>query len=224
LALGGASWSRLGSDGKWAEYLPQTTPFAPSNAGVTVDWSPHMAKHFGKPVKATTLTAGDITSRGEWIISQSGLEGGGVYNLTPALRDGQHLTLDLLPDWTEAKVAAALARPRGKSTLSNHLRKVLQLDPIRLALLHEWSGSQQIDSAATVKSLTVPVAGLRPLDEAISTVGGVAWDSLDETLMLKQRAGVFCAGEMLDWDAPTGGFLINGCLATGRFALWLRHE
>ena len=218
LALGGASWSRLGSDGKWVEQLPNVTPFAPSNSGVAVDWSPFMAKHFGKPVKATTLRAGDLSSRGEWIISQHGMEGGGVYNLTPALRDGHALTLDLLPDWTEAKIRAALDKPRGKSTLTNHLRKVLRLDPVRLALLHECLNPLPHDLAAAIKDITVPITGLRPMDEAISTVGGVAWDALDDNLMLTSRPGVFCAGEMLDWDAPTGGFLINACFATGRFA------
>ena len=218
LALGGASWSRLGSDGEWAKHFPDITPFAPSNAGVTIDWSPFMAKHFGKPMKAVTLQAGPITSRGEWIISQHGMEGGGVYNLTPALREGHALTIDLLPDWSEAKIRTALERPRGKASFSNHLRKVLRLDPARLALLYECLNPLPKDLAAAIKQIKLPVTGLRPIDEAISTVGGVAWSSLDDSLMLTQRPGVFCAGEMLDWDAPTGGFLINGCLATGLFA------
>jgi len=218
LALGGASWSRLGSDGAWSAYLDDTVPFAASNAGVAVQWSPHMEKHFGTPVKAAALCAGSLHSRGEWIISRHGIEGGGVYDLTPALRDGHGLKIDLLADWPEAKIRTALQKPRGKTSVSNHLRKVLRLDPARLALLRECLTSFPDDLAPAIKALSLPITGLRPLDEAISTVGGVAWDSLSDGLMLTSRPGVFCAGEMLNWDAPTGGYLINGCLATGRLA------
>lgn len=218
LALGGASWSRLGSDGAWAEYMPELTPFAPSNAGATVNWSPHMTKHFGTPVKSTALVAGDLTTRGEWAISRQGIEGGGVYSLTPALRAGHGLTVDLLPDWSEQKVRLALQKPRKKNSLSNHLRKVLRLDSVKIALLHECLNPLPDDLAAAIKCLPLPVSGIAPIDQAISTAGGVAWSSLTKDLMLIDKPGVFCAGEMLDWEAPTGGYLINGCLATGRLS------
>ena len=219
LALGGGSWARLGSDGLWAAALPEAAvPFAPSNAGLVVDWSGHMARHLGQPVKGVALRAGGQTSRGEWVLSARGIEGGGVYGLSPALRAGAPLRLDLLPDLSAGEVAARLARPRGKASLSNHLRKVLKLDPVKIALLNEWGRPLPDDLAPLIKDLPVPHGGFRPLDEAISTAGGLRLEALDEGLMLPGRPGVFCAGEMLDWDAPTGGYLISACLATGRHA------
>lgn len=225
LALGGASWARLGSDGAWADTLTAAgvdlTPFAPANAGTRVDWSDHMARHFGTPVKGAALSAGGLASRGEWVISCRGMEGGGVYPLSPQIRAGAAVTLDLLPDRDAGWIAERLARPRGKATLSAHLRKGLKLDPVRLALLREFGGDLNgaPDAlAARIKDLPVAHAGLRPLDEAISTAGGVPRAALDEGLMLTARPGVFCAGEMLDWEAPTGGYLLTGCLATGRWA------
>jgi len=219
LALGGGSWARLGSDGLWTAALPEAVlPFAPSNAGLVVDWSAHMAKHLGQPVKGVALRAGAQVSRGEWVVSAQGIEGGGVYALSPALRAGAPLRLDLAPDLTAEEVAARLARPRGKASLSNHLRKALKLDPVKIALLNEWGRPLPDDLAPLIKDLPVRHGGFRPLDEAISTVGGLRADALDADLMLRARPGVFCAGEMLDWDAPTGGYLISACLATGRHA------
>jgi len=219
LALGGGSWARLGSDGLWTAALPEgVLPFAPSNAGLMVDWSGHMAKHLGQPVKGVALRAGAQVSRGEWVVSAQGIEGGGVYALSPALRAGAPLRLDLAPDLTAEEVAARLARPRGKASLSNHLRKALKLDPVKIALLNEWGRPLPDDLAPLIKDLPVRHGGFRPLDEAISTVGGLRADALDADLMLRARPGVFCAGEMLDWDAPTGGYLISACLATGRHA------
>lgn len=225
LALGGASWARLGSDGQWADTLAGVgvplAPFAPANAGLSVPWSPHMEKHFGQPVKAIALSAGAFRSRGEVVISARGLEGGGLYPLSPALRNGSELFVDLCPDLELAVVVDRLSRPRGKASLSNHLRKVLRLSPAQIALAQECARPLPIDPVALanrLKSLPVPHQGVRPMDEAISTAGGVARAGLGDNLMLSARPGVFCAGEMLDWEAPTGGYLLTGCMATGRWA------
>lgn len=216
LALGGASWARLGSNGAWSAHLPQeTAPFAPANMGFVVDWSSHMERHLGHPVKAAALHAGGHVSRGEFMISAHGIEGGGVYMVSRAMREGAPLFVDLMPDWSVTRVAAALAKPRGKTSLSNHLRKVLRLDPLKIALLSEWGRPFPDDLATLIKALPIPHKGPRPMDEAISTAGGVRFDALTPDLMLRSHPGVFCAGEMLDWEAPTGGYLITGCLATG---------
>ncbi|WP_296432512.1 TIGR03862 family flavoprotein [Yoonia sp.] len=219
LALGGASWARLGSDGKWAAHLlPDVTPFAPANMGFEVTWSDHMAAHLGKPVKAVGLTAGSQSTRGEFVISKRGIEGGGIYSVSRTMREGAVLYIDLIPDWPLERVQKALAKPRGKSSLTNHLRKVLRLDPLRMALLSEFGRPFPDDLAGLIKALPVRHNGSRPIDEAISTAGGVRFAALTDDLMLKSRPGVFCVGEMLDWDAPTGGYLITGCLATGHKA------
>lgn len=219
LALGGASWARLGANGAWATYLPDAVaPFAPANMGFSVAWSDHMTRHLGQPVKAVALTAGGQTTRGEFVISKRGIEGGGVYMVSRAMREGAPLTIDLMPDWPLDRVRDALAKPRGKTSLSNHLRKVLRPDPVRMALLSEFGRPFPADLAPLIKALPVRHSGPRPMDEAISTAGGVRFDALTEGLMLRGRPGVFCAGEMLDWEAPTGGYLITGCLATGRRA------
>ncbi len=224
LALGGASWSRLGSDGAWADWLRSRgvgiSPFAPANAGLSIDWSDHMAGQFGAPVKGVALSAGGQRSRGEFVISRAGLEGGGIYALTVPLRSGAELSLDLLPDWPLEKVARRLGHRRGKTTLANHLRKSLKLSPAAIALLQEFGRPlpEAAALASLIKELPITYTGLRPLDEAISTAGGLAWDGLDEGLMIRQLPGVFAAGEMLDWEAPTGGYLITASLATGKWA------
>ncbi len=225
LAMGGASWARLGSDGAWADILSQKgvniAPFAPANAGFLVDWSDHMASHFGAPIKSVALQAGSLRTRGEAVISARGLEGGGIYTICKAVRDGASLTLDLMPDLTLDNVAQRLSRPRGKASLSNHIRKVLNLGPTRTALLTEFGRplpSAPDALARLIKSLPVRHAGLRPIDEAISTAGGVSHDAVNDGLMLANLPGVFCAGEMLDWEAPTGGYLLTACFATGRWA------
>ena len=225
LALGGASWARLGSDGAWAPLLAergvQLAAFKPANAGLVVAWSVHMAVHFGAPLKGIALCAGELSSRGEAVISARGLEGGGIYAICAEVREGVDLTLDLLPDLTVEEVTRRLQRPRGKASLSNHLRKVLKLPPVQIALLQEFARPLPQDPAelaALIKALPVRHQGLRPMDEAISTAGGVCHDALDEALMLKAVPGTFCAGEMLDWEAPTGGYLLTACLATGRWA------
>lgn len=223
LALGGASWPRLGSDGSWAVWLAQRgvelVPFAPANAGLNIDWSSHMTRHFGAPVKATALHAGETVQRGEYVISSRGLEGGGVYSIAKAVREGAPLMIDLCPDWSVEEVTARLARPRGKSTIARHLRNTLRLDPVRLALLMEFGRPLPAGRAlaALIKALPVRHAGLRPLAEAISTAGGVHASALNG-YELRAIPGTFVAGEMLDWEAPTGGYLLTGCLATGRAA------
>jgi uncharacterized flavoprotein (TIGR03862 family) len=225
LATGGASWPRLGSDGGWTAALDGKgvgiAPFQPANVGVSVNWSPHMAKQFGRPVKAAALIVGDTSTRGEFIISGKGLEGGGVYAVSRALREGAPLALDLVPDLAEDAVTARLSSRKQGTTLANHLRKALNLDPARLALLQEFARPLPDDPAILarlIKHLPVPHAGLRPLAEAISTAGGLRLDALDDTLMLKTLPGTFAAGEMLDWEAPTGGYLLTACLATGLWA------
>lgn len=221
LALGGASWARLGSDGSWAKWLTERgvalAPFKPANAGLVVDWSDHMSRHFGAPVKAASLRAGARVLRGEFVISTRGLEGSAIYAVCADVRDGAGLTLDLCPDLSADEIRARLAK-RGKASLANHLRKALKLDPARLGLLNEFGRPFPDDLAGLLKALPVRHAGLRPMDEAISTAGGVCFETLDGGLMLRDLPGVFACGEMLDWEAPTGGYLLTACLATGRYA------
>ncbi|MGI1662336.1 TIGR03862 family flavoprotein [Palleronia sp. KMU-117] len=224
LALGGASWARLGSDGAWVGAVAArgatVAPFRPSNAGLSVAWSPEMARHHGSPVKGAALSAGDLRTRGEFVISHRGLEGGGLYAVFAAVRDGAALQADLLPDLSQDEIAARLARASPRDSRTNRLRKALRLDPARLALLNEFGRPLPPDAAlpALLKALPIRHAGPRPLDEAISTAGGLTWDSLDDDLMLSAAPGVFAAGEMIDWEAPTGGYLLTACLATGRWA------
>ena len=221
LAMGGASWARLGSDGAWAEQFGPITPFQPANCAFAMDWTDHMTKFFGTPIKNITLRAGDMTSRGEIIVSRNGIEGGGIYSVSRALRTGVPLKIDLKPDWTVDRVESALSKSRGKESQTNHLRKVLKLDPIKIALMREITpqlpqNAQEL--AKMVKCLSITTLEPRPMDEAISTAGGIPWNRLDAGLMLLDRPGIFCAGEMIDWEAPTGGYLITACLATGRWA------
>ena len=220
LALGGASWSRLGSDGAWVPWLAargvEIAPWQPANVGLRVDWSPHMARHFGAPVKGAVLrlTPGGAEHRGEFVVSARGLEGGGLYPLSPALRAGAGLELDLMPDVPEAEVEARLSRMKPGETGTNRLRK-LGLSPVAAALVMEWAKGSPL---TVVKHLPVRHAGLRPLDEAISVAGGITAAALTGDLELRALPGVFAAGEMLDWEAPTGGYLLTGCLATGLWA------
>ncbi len=228
LALGGASWRRLGSDGAWADLLLSrgvaVAPFRPANMGFRVEWSGHMARHFGQPVKGVALMAGGQTARGEFVISARGIEGGGVYAVAAAVRDGAPLAVDLAPGLSVGALAARLAGGgagrRAGETLANRLRKGAGLDPAKIALLQEW-GRPLPDGAALarlLKALPVRHAGPRPIDEAISTAGGVTAGALTAGLELRALPGVFACGEMLDWEAPTGGYLLTGCLATGRWA------
>ena len=233
LALGGASWKRLGSDGAWASVLAakgiDVAPFGPSNCGFLVEWSDHIREKFaGAPVKSVRLWADGVETRSEFVITQRGVESGGIYTLSAALVDELQragtatLFVDLLPDTDLPAIAANLVRPRGKQSMANHLRKSLGLSGVKLALLHETAGgalpSEPEALARLIKAVPIRISGTAPLDEAISTTGGVAWAALNDGLMVREVPGVFCAGEMIDWDAPTGGYLITACLATGKAA------
>ena len=224
LALGGASWRRLGSDAAWVPWLAARgvgiAPFRPANMGLAVDWSSHARPFFGTAVKGIALHAGEVRTRGEVIVSARGLEGGGIYAVSAAVRDGVPLVLDLAPDVDEGTVAARLeARPRSESA-PNRLRKALGLGPAKIMLLHEWARPLPDGPALAhvVKALPVRHLGPRPIDEAISVAGGITRESLTEGLQLKALPGVFACGEMLDWEAPTGGYLLTACLATGAWA------
>lgn len=219
LALGGASWSRLGSDGAWQAMLAAKgvgiAPFQPANMGFFVDWSTHMAKHFGQAVKNVALSAGHDTIRAEFVISARGVEGGGIYALSRALRQDAPLVLDLLPDLDAQAIEQRLAKMKQSDSLANRLRK-LGLAAVSVALVMEFGRNMPLLQA--IKALQVPLKGPRPLDEAISVAGGITRDSVTDDLELKAQSGVFVCGEMLDWEAPTGGYLLTGCWASGLWA------
>ncbi len=218
LALGGASWARLGSDGAWAAWMgPQVAvaPFGPANMGFSVAWSAHMTPFFGQPVKGAALCVGRRRELGEFVISARGLEGGGIYSVSREMREGAALTLDFLPDMTDRKLAERLDKMKPGETFANRLRK-LGLSAPALALALEFGRGLPVAQAA--KALPVRHQGPRPLDEAISTTGGISFAAMTADLELLHRPGVFACGEMLDWEAPTGGYLLTACLATGRWA------
>lgn len=224
LALGGASWPRLGSDAAWVPVLRgagvEVVDFRPANMGFRVDWSAPMARHFGAAVKNTAIRAGDHLSRGEWIIGRHGIEGGGIYEVAWAIRDGAEAVVDLMPGLEPAALARRVGRGRGKLSVGNWLRRVLG-DPVKVALLLEWGRPLPVDSegwTALIKALPLRHRGPMGLERAISSTGGVAWAELAPDLELRALPGIFAAGEMLDWEAPTGGYLISGCLASGRAA------
>ena len=229
LALGGASWPRTGSDGAWTGLLAargvEIAPLRPSNMGFDVPWTDHLRDRFaGQPVKSVGLSFGGRHLKGEFVITATGIEGGAVYALSAPLRDAVErdgragLTIDLLPDLDEAELLRRLRR-RGAESLSTFLKKALSLTGTRAALLREFAPPADLaDPAALarhIKGLTVPVTGIRPLDRAISSAGGILLSELDRSLMLKRLPGTFAAGEMLDWEAPTGGYLLQGCFALG---------
>ncbi len=219
LALGGASWARLGSDGAWVPWLAEkgvgAAPFQPANMGFAVAWSDHMRRFFGEAVKGAALLVDGQRERGEFVISARGVEGGGIYAVSRRLREGAKLSLDLMPDVAEAEVAGRLSRMRPGETRANQLRK-LGLAAVQVALVQEFGRGMTVTGA--VKRLAVPLLGPRPMDEAISVAGGVTAASVTDALELRALPGVFVCGEMLDWEAPTGGYLLTGCLATGRWA------
>jgi uncharacterized flavoprotein (TIGR03862 family) len=218
LALGGASWQRLGSDADWVPWLAAKgvgiAPWRPANMGFRVDWSPHMAPFFGQPVKGVALIAGNHRERGEFVVSAKGLEGGGIYAVSRDLREGAPLALDLLPNLTADEITARLARMKPGETTANRLRK-LGLGKLQVALVMEFARAAPF---AKLKHLVIPLQGPRPLDEAISVAGGIEWSALTNDLQLRALPGVFVVGEMLDWEAPTGGYLLTACWATGRWA------
>ncbi len=224
LALGGASWARLGSDGAWAPWLVEKgveiAPFKPANMGFVVEWSEYMAPNFGAPLKNIALIVNGKSVKGEAVLSQRGLEGGGIYAVSAAVRDGADLAMDLLPGRDEAELARRLKGRPKKQTLTKALTK-LGLDDAKRALLREFAHPLPEDAvalAALIKALPIKHNGPRPMDEAISTAGGVTQNAVTSGLMLRDLPGIHVAGEMLDWEAPTGGYLISACLATGRWA------
>ncbi len=233
LALGGASWPRLGSDAAWVPTLAargvQVAPFRPANCGFEVHWSQIFAERFaGEPIKAVVATSEAGSLPGEFVVTRWGIEGSLVYAHSAALRDRLErdgrvvLELDLAPGRSLERLAKDLERQPPKASFSNRLRKGAGLDGVKLGLLRELvpdAGSRGAESLARlIKALCLPLVRTRPLDEAISSAGGIAWDGLDERLMLKSMPGIFVAGEMVDWEAPTGGYLLTACLAMGRQA------
>jgi uncharacterized flavoprotein (TIGR03862 family) len=233
LALGGGSWARLGSDGAWVPVLAERdiplAPLQPANCGFDVAWSAHFSERFaGQPVKPVVASVAGRRQQGEFNITAGGIEGGLVYALSAPLRDALAtegravLHLDLAPGRTLARLAADLAHPRGRDSLANHLRRRAGIEGVKAGLVRELLPPETLTAAAllaaAIKHLPLPVTAARPIDEAISTAGGVAFEALDERLMLRALPGVFCAGEMLDWEAPTGGYLLTACFATGRAA------
>lgn len=222
LALGGRSWPRLGSDGAWTGILGPLgvplEPFAPSNMGLRIDWSAHMAPHFGAPLKPVAMLAGQRREEGEAVVSARGLEGSLVYRFSAEIRAGAPLALDLLPDLSQAEVARRLARQPRKLSVGAALRRAFGLGGVKAALAFELAPARdRAGLAAALKTLALPPPVSAPIEEAISTAGGVALEGLEGT-MIRALPGVFCAGEMVAWDAPTGGYLLTACLATGRAA------
>ncbi len=227
LALGGASWPSVGGDGSWLAHVETAgipvVPFVASNAGLLVAWSAPLLERFeGVPIKNAALTAGGRTVRGEPTITATGLEGGPIYALGPELRSGHGLEIDLQPDLDADALAARLVdRRRPKDSVSTWLRKG-GLSPVDVALLRDATGNRLPTEATAIanlaKAVPIPVGGLAPIDRAISTAGGIALDAIDDTGMLVDRPGTWVAGEMVAWDAPTGGYLIQACLSTGHRA------
>jgi uncharacterized flavoprotein (TIGR03862 family) len=237
LALGGGSWPRLGSDGMWTAPLAQAgiaiAPLQPANCGVLVAWSDVFRERFaGQPLKRIEVSVGERKERGEAIVTAAGLEGGVIYALSAPVREGltadggETLSIDLRPDMTVADLQQRLAAPRAKQSLATFLRKAVHLSPVEVGLLHEAAmampgklAALSTDSlAALIKAVPVRVTGLAPIARAISTAGGIAFDAIDDGFMLHGKPGVFVAGEMLDWEAPTGGYLLQASFATGSAA------
>jgi uncharacterized flavoprotein (TIGR03862 family) len=240
LALGGASWKKLGSDGAWQPWLQaggvDVKPLIPSNCGFDLakPWSEHLRSQFaGQPVKPVALHIKDsqgkeFRKQGEFVITETGIEGSLIYAASAMIRDeisrsGQTtIYLDLLPAFSFEKVRAEVSHPRGSKSLSAHLKSRLNLQGLKMALIYETLSKEQMQNAAllaqTIKALPLTLSAARPIDEAISSAGGVAFEAMNAQLMLHVKPGVFCAGEMIDWEAPTGGYLLNACLASGRVA------
>jgi uncharacterized flavoprotein (TIGR03862 family) len=238
LALGGGSWPRLGSTGEWVPVLRgrgvQVAALKPANCGFDVAWSEHFrTKYEGYPVKPVVLTftgsqGFQSQQQGEFVVTRTGLEGSLIYAVSGPVRDeidanGEAIIyLDLAPDWSLARLVDKLSRPRGSRSMSSHLGRTIGIRGVRAGLLWEVIPRQDFDDperlAAAIKHLPVVLVAARPLEEAISSAGGVLFEALDESLMLRAIPGVFCAGEMLDWEAPTGGYLLTACFASGRAA------
>ena len=235
LALGGASWPTTGSDGSWVSNLTERSinivPFSPSNCGFNINWSSHFRDRFqGVPVKTVILQTHftdqpQYHRRGEFIITNYGVEGSLIYFFSANIRNEilknnqATIFLDLAPDWSTAMLESKLSQPRGSRTLSSHIKKNIGIEGVKAGLLWEFVPrsimEDPVSLARTIKSLPIPLLSPRPIEEAISSAGGIHFSELDDQLMIKKLPGVFCAGEMLDWEAPTGGYLLTGCLTTG---------
>ncbi len=238
LALGGGSWPRLGSTGEWVSILIgqgiPVAPLKPANCGFDVGWSDHFRDRFeGQPVKTVALSFTDskgfnFREQGEFIITRSGLEGSLIYAVSAYLRDEIEATgfatiyLDLAPDWTQERLITRLSWLRGSRSFSSHLRKSTGISGVKAGLLWEFVPKEDFTDpdrlSHAIKELPVPISKPRPLEEAISSAGGVRFEALDRRLMIRSLPGVFCAGEMLDWEAPTGGYLLTACFSSGRAA------
>lgn len=249
LALGGGSWPRLGSDGAWQSLLSgrgvPVAPLRPANCGFDVAWTDYFRRRFaGQPVKAVILTftpasGPTFRQRGEFVITATGIEGSLVYAASAPLRDEIEaqgtavIHLDLAPDRSQKQLLKRLAKPRGSRSLANHLRIAAGIKGVKAGLLRQHLSPSDMDDpirlAAAIKALPLTLLAARPLAEAISSAGGVSFAALDDSLMLRALPGVFCAGEMLDWEAPTGGYLLTACFASGRVAgqgtlAWLKAQ
>lgn len=243
LALGGASWPKLGSRGEWVKWLEEVgvgiTPFRPANCGFTVNWSRHFSEKFnGHPLKSVILSFKDFKQQGEFMVTKTGVEGSLIYTASAKLRDeiestgSAVVTLDLAPDLSKDKLIAALSRPRGSRSMSTHIKKTTGIQGVKAGLLYEFISKEDFADieklADAIKAIHIPISAPNPIAKAISSAGGVRFEELDDNLMLHKMPGVFCAGEMLDWEAPTGGYLLTACFATGRTAgrgalKWLRQ-
>ncbi|MBK8817516.1 MAG: TIGR03862 family flavoprotein [Methylococcaceae bacterium] len=231
LALGGGSWPQLGSTGEWVEILVEKgiriSPLLASNCGFNVNWSDYFRLRFaGHPLKSIAASVDDQQLKGDCTITDYGIEGGIIYTLSSTLRDEiiqtgfATLLLDLKPDYSLDTLIDKVSKPHGKQSMSNHLRKTIGIDGVKAGLLREKLTSEDFNNpiklCSTVKALPIQLLSARPLAEAISSAGGVAFEAIDENLMIVNLPGVFCAGEMLDWEAPTGGYLLTACFASGR--------
>jgi uncharacterized flavoprotein (TIGR03862 family) len=244
LALGGASWPKLGSRGDWVSWLEEASirvkPFRPANCGFIVNWSKHFSEKFhGHPMKSVVLSFKDFKQKGEFVLTRTGVEGSLIYAASEKLRDELTATgtavlaLDLAPDIPREKLIAALSQPRGSRSLTSHIKKTTRLPDAKIGLLYEFISKEDLVTieklADAIKVLPIPLAGTTSLESAISSAGGVHFEELNDNLMLRKMPGVFCAGEMLDWEAPTGGYLLTACFATGRAAgegalNWLKEK
>jgi uncharacterized flavoprotein (TIGR03862 family) len=238
LALGGGSWPQTGSTGAWVALLSErgipVKPLQPANCGFDVDWTTHFRSRFaGHPLKSVVLSFNDSNGHafqqpGEFIITETGVEGSLIYACSALVRDelaaGRQalIRLDLAPGWTQERLVQRLSRPRGSKSMASHLEKSVGMRGVKAGLLWEFVPKaafvDPLKLAAAIKDLPIPLVAPRPLEEAISSAGGVDFAALDKDLMLRELPGFFCAGEMLDWEAPTGGYLLTACIATGRAA------
>ena len=235
LALGGGSWPQLGSTGAWVPLLADRgipiEPLKPANCGFDVNWSEHLRTRFsGHPVKPVLISGKthegkEFRQQGECVVTKTGLEGGVIYSLSALLRDEILATgtaiinVDLAPDRELSRIIRELSRPRGSRSMANHLKRCVGIEGVKAGLLREYVPKEKFSDpaclATAIKALPIPLIAPRPLAEAISTAGGVSFEALDDQLRIRTLPGVFCAGEMLDWEAPTGGYLLTACFASG---------